>query len=180
VLHYCLIATALGPVGLAWSAAGLARLQLPDADASGTRALLLRGIEAAESHPPEALAPAVAALQRYFAGVPTEFAAVPLDFTGIAVFPRRLYTEMRELRWGETLTYGELAARVGAPGAAQAVGRAMGANPLPVIVPCHRVLASRGKLGGFSAPGGGRTKLRLLEMESVSVGAPPGQMAFAF
>ena len=180
MLHYCLIATALGPVGLAWSVAGLARLQLPDADAVGTRARLLRGIEAVEAHPPEALAPAVAALQRYFTGVPTEFAAVPLDFTGIAAFPRQLYEEMRKLRWGETLTYGELAARVGVPGAAQAVGRAMGANPLPVIVPCHRVLASHGKLGGFSAPGGGRTKLRLLEMEGVFVGAPPGQMAFAF
>lgn len=180
MLQYCLIATALGPVGLVWSAAGLVRLQLPDTDAAGTRALLLRGIEAVEAHPPEGLAAAVAALQRYFTGVPTEFAAVPLDFAGIAAFPRRLYEEMRKLRWGETLTYGELAARAGAPGAAQAVGRAMGANPLPVIVPCHRVLASRGKLGGFSAPGGGRTKLRLLEMEGVSVGAPPGQMAFAF
>jgi methylated-DNA-[protein]-cysteine S-methyltransferase len=180
VLDHCLIATAFGPVGLAWSAAGLVRLQLPDASAAKTRTLLLRGIEAEEAHPPDALTTAVAALQRYFTGVPTEFAAVPLDFTGIAAFPRRLYAEMRKLRWGETLTYGELAARVGTPGAAQAVGRAMGANPLPVIIPCHRVLASHGKLGGFSAPGGGRTKLRLLEMEGVTIGAPPGQMAFAF
>lgn len=180
MLHHCLIATALGPVGLAWSDAGLARLQLPDSDAAKTRALLLRGVEAAEAHPPDALAAAVAALQRYFTGVPTDFAAVPLDFTGIAAFPRRLYEQMRQLRWGETLTYGELAGRVGAPGAAQAVGRAMGANPLPVVIPCHRVLASHGKLGGFSAPGGGRTKLKLLEMEGVTIGAPPGQMAFAF
>lgn len=180
MLHYCLIATALGPVGLAWSADGLVRLQLPDSDAGKTRALLLRGITADEAHPPDGLATAVAALQRYFAGAPTDFTAVPLDFTGLAAFPRRLYTEMRKLRWGETLTYGELAARVGAPGAAQAVGRAMGANPLPVIVPCHRVLASHGKLGGFSAPGGGRTKLKLLAMEGVTIGAPPGQMAFGF
>jgi methylated-DNA-[protein]-cysteine S-methyltransferase len=180
VLGYCLIATAFGPVGLAWSALGLVRLQLPDDTAALTRARLLSGIEAAEGHPSDALTDGVGKLQRYFAGVPTDFSAVPLDLSGVLPFPRRLYEEMLTLRWGETLTYGELAGRVGAAGAAQAVGQAMGANPIPVIIPCHRVLASQNKLGGFSAPGGGRTKLRLLEMEGIRLGTrDPAQMELA-
>lgn len=180
MLSYCLLATAFGPVGLAWSARGVVRMQLPDENAALTRALLLRGIEAVEAHPPDELAAGVGKLQRYFSGVPISLADIPLDLADVPDFPRRLYEEMLKLGWGETVTYGELAARVGAPGAAQAVGRAMGANPVPPIVPCHRVLASQNKLGGFSAPGGGRTKLKMLDMEGVSVGAPPGQMAFAF
>jgi methylated-DNA-[protein]-cysteine S-methyltransferase len=180
VLGYCLVATAFGPVGLAWSDRGIVRLQLPDDGPSLTTARLLRDIEAEESHPPDNLVAGVGKLQRYFAGVPTELSDAPLDLSAVAPFPRRLYDEMLKLRWGETVTYGELAERIGAPGTAQAVGRAMGANPIPVIIPCHRVLASHGRLGGFSAPGGGRTKLKLLEMEGVAVGTPPGQMAFAF
>jgi methylated-DNA-[protein]-cysteine S-methyltransferase len=106
---------------------------------------------------------------------------LPLYLDGVPDFHPALYEEMLKLGWGETVTYGELAERVGAPGAAQSVGTAMGRNPVPVIVPCHRVLASGNKLGGFSAPGGGRTKLRLLEMEGVHLGfTDPRQMAFAF
>jgi methylated-DNA-[protein]-cysteine S-methyltransferase len=180
VLSYCLIATAYGPVGLAWSARGIVRTQLPDENAALTRARLLRSIDATEAHPPDELAAGVAKLQRYFSAAPISLADIPLDLEDVPQFPRRLYEEMLKLAWGETITYGELAARVGAPGAAQAVGRAMGANPVPPIVPCHRVLASQNKLGGFSAPGGGRTKLKMLEMEGVSIGAPAGQMAFAF
>lgn len=180
MLSYCLIATAFGPVGLAWSPRGLVRLQLPDDGAALTRALLLRGAEAEEASPPDLLAESVGRLQRYFSGAPVDLSATPLDLEDVPAFPRRLYAEMLRLGWGETATYGELAERVGSPGAAQAVGQAMGANPIPVIIPCHRVLASDGKLGGFSAPGGRRTKLKMLEMEGVSVGAPPGQLAFAF
>jgi methylated-DNA-[protein]-cysteine S-methyltransferase len=180
MFEHCLIATAFGPVGLAWSADGLVRLQLPDVDVEATRALLLRGIDAIEAHPPDWLAPSVRKLQRYFTGAPTELADTPLDLAAVPAFPRQLYEEMLNLSWGDTLTYGELAARVGATGAAQAVGRAMGQNPVPVIIPCHRVLASGNRMGGFSAPGGARTKLRLLDLEGTVLGAPSGQMAFAF
>jgi len=181
VLEYCLIATAIGPVGLAWSETGLIRLQLPDADGARTLARLTRRLEAEEGHPPAWLEPTVKRLQQYFAGSKVDFREEPLDLMGVPEFHARLYREMLGLAWGETVTYGELAERVGSPGAAQSVGQAMGKNPIPVIVPCHRVLASGNKVGGFSAPGGIETKLRLLEMEGVRLGArSPAQMAFAF
>jgi methylated-DNA-[protein]-cysteine S-methyltransferase len=180
VLHRCLVATAFGPVGLAWSETGVVRAQLPGADGAATAALLIRNMAAEEADPPDWLAPTVSALQRYFTGVPVDLSGSPLDLSGVPDFHRRLYLEMLRLRWGETVTYGELADRVGAPGMAQAVGQAMGMNPIPIIIPCHRVLASGNKLGGFSAPGGKRTKLRMLEMEGVFLGAHRDQLAFAF
>ena len=127
-------------------------------------------MDAVEAHPPDWLASSVEKLQRYFAGVPTDLADTPLDLGAVPVFHQSLYREMLRLGWGETVTYGELAERAGAAGAAQAVGRAMGRNPIPVIVPCHRVLASGNRMGGFSAPGGTRTKLKLLQMEGARLG----------
>jgi methylated-DNA-[protein]-cysteine S-methyltransferase len=181
VLGYCLVATACGPVGLAWSDVGILRAQLPGSDGEATRQLLRRGLQGAvETDPPDWLEATVTRLQRYFTGTPVDLSTSPLDLSGVPEFNRRLYEEMLKLRWGETVTYGELATRVGAAGASQSVGRAMGQNPVPIIIPCHRVLASGNRLGGFSAPGGTRTKLRMLEMEGVWVGAAPGQMAFAF
>lgn len=179
--EYCLIATAIGPVGLAWSETGLIRLQLPDVDGARTLARLTKRLEAEEAHPPEWLEPTVKRLQQYFAGGRIDLSGEPLDLSGVPEFHGKLYREMLRLGWGETVTYGELAERVGSPGAAQSVGQAMGKNPIPIIVPCHRVLASGNKMGGFSAPGGIRTKLLLLEMEGIHLGARnPAQMAFAF
>jgi methylated-DNA-[protein]-cysteine S-methyltransferase len=179
-VHYCLIATNFGPVGLAWSDQGLVRLQLPEMTGPSVVPRLLRGIEAEEADPPDWLAATMVKLQRYFTGTPTDLSTTPLDLEGVPDFHRALYLDMQALAWGETITYGELAARAGAPGAAQAVGQAMGKNPLPIIVPCHRVLASGNKLGGFSAPGGTSTKARLLAMEGVQLGTASGQLAFAF
>lgn len=182
MLEYCLIATAIGPVGLAWSETGIVRLQLPDVDGAQTRARLTRRLEAEEGHPPVWLEPSVVRLQQYFAGVRTDLSGEPLDLSAVPAFHRTLYIEMLKLRWGETVTYGELAERVGSTsGASQSVGQAMGKNPVPIIVPCHRVLASGNKLGGFSAPGGIRTKLALLDMEGIRLGERnPAQMMFAF
>jgi methylated-DNA-[protein]-cysteine S-methyltransferase len=181
VTEYCLIATAIGPVGLAWSEHGILRLQLPDDDGAKTQARLTRNLEAEEAHPPEWLEPSVIMLQRYFSGVETDLRAIPLDLSGVKDFFRTIYLELLTVRWGVTLTYGQLAERVGSPGAAQAVGQAMGKNPVPIIVPCHRVLASGAKLGGFSAPGGTKSKLWLLDMEGVRLSASnPAQHSFAF
>jgi methylated-DNA-[protein]-cysteine S-methyltransferase len=180
VPEYCLVASAFGPVGLLWSERGLVRLALPDVEAPA-QDWLLHGIEAAEADPPAALGASIVKLQRYFAGIRTDLTDIPVDLEGVPDFFRALYLEMRLLGWGETVTYGELAARIAAPpGAARAVGQAMGRNPLPVIIPCHRVLASNGRPGGFSAPGGVATKLRLLEMEGVRLTRPSRQLAFAF
>ena len=96
-----------------------------------------------------------------------------LDMAGVPDFHRRVYDAARRIGPGHTRSYGELAAGLGEPGAARAVGQALGANPFAVIVPCHRVLAAGGRGGGFSAPGGVDTKLRLLEIERARIGSQP-------
>ena len=105
-------------------------------------------------------------LAEYFAGERRAF-EVPLDLSGWPPFTRKILEELCKVPYGETLTYGELAARAGSPRAARAVGQAMAANPLPIIIPCHRVLASNGTLGGYSGREGVKTKARLLELEGV-------------
>ena len=94
---------------------------------------------------------------------------VVLDLGDLPEFQREVYAVARSLPRGATMTYGEIAARVGVPGAAQAVGQAMGHNPFPIVVPCHRVVAAGGGNGGFSAPGGVDTKLRLLAIEGATL-----------
>jgi methylated-DNA-[protein]-cysteine S-methyltransferase len=165
--RYCLFDTAFGLTGIAWNERGLTRLQLPERDVGATRARLeKRGAVAGE--PPAAVAPVVGALRAYFDGAETDFSPVIVDFpTDTSDERRRIYDAARRLRWGETATYGEVAQRAGIPRGAQAVGQAMAANPLPIIIPCHRVLAAGGRLGGFSAYGGAVTKERLLVLEKV-------------
>lgn len=163
--RYCLFDTAFGLCGIAWSARGLTRVQLPEADAAATRARLKTG-GATEGEPPPALAWVLAAFGAYFDGAETDFSsltvALPADTSGER---RRIYDTARQLRWGETASYGEVAKRAGLPRGAQAVGQAMAANPLPIIIPCHRVLAAGDRLGGFSAYGGVLTKEKLLVLE---------------
>jgi methylated-DNA-[protein]-cysteine S-methyltransferase len=182
VPYFCLIDTEFGRVGLAWSERGLVRLQLPAGDEKRTRQLLTRSLDGAEADPPDWLKPTIARLQRYFAGEKIDLSDVPLDLDGKPEFMLRLYQEMLKLGWGETVTYGGLAERVGLPpGAAQSVGQAMGKNPIPIVIPCHRVLASGNLMGGFSAPGGTQTKLKLLELEGIRLGMhDPAQMGFGF
>jgi methylated-DNA-[protein]-cysteine S-methyltransferase len=172
-LRYCLAETDLGVIGLAWSARGLARLQLPEAHRDATERRLrgrARCIERAR--PTLAISRVATALQRYMAGERTDFSPVELDLTGVGEFHRIVYAAARGVAWGETTTYGALARQAGAPDAARAVGQAMGRNPVPVVIPCHRVLASGKRIGGFSAFGGTTTKQRLLELEGVHLGDP--------
>ena len=169
--HYCLFDTAIGPCGVAWSADGLTHLQLPESDrAAAERRLAKSSGRDAPDDPPDPVAQAIAALKDYFAGKPVDFSSIALDLAGIAPFNRKVYEAARQIGFGRTASYGELAHRLDAPGAARAVGQALGQNPLPVIIPCHRVLASGKKIGGFSAFGGASTKQRLLALEGVRVG----------
>jgi methylated-DNA-[protein]-cysteine S-methyltransferase len=177
----CAVDTALGPIGLAWSSRGLVRLSLPDRSREAT----LRRLGAAggpEAEVPDMLVPTVEALRRYAEGAPEALAQVPVDLSGVAdQFRLAIYAAARALGYGETTTYGELAARAGYPGLAREAGVALGTNPVPLVVPCHRILAAGGKPGGFSAPGGTATKLRLLALEGIMVGPQPStQVAFAF
>jgi methylated-DNA-[protein]-cysteine S-methyltransferase len=111
-------------------------------------------------------------LVQYADGEPVDFSDVPLALAHLTPFGRRVVEACRGIPWGETRSYGQLAAACGSPGAARAVGGVMAKNRFPLIVPCHRVVGSGGALGGYSAPGGLRTKQRLLAMEAASLAVP--------
>jgi methylated-DNA-[protein]-cysteine S-methyltransferase len=170
---FTLFDTALGPVGIAWSERGVAGVQLPETSARATRArLLLRFPGASEAtrgfasrEPPPAVAGACEGIAALLAGEPRDLAGVALDLAGVEPFALRVYELVRGIPPGRTLSYGELAKQLGASGEARAVGEALARNPVPLLVPCHRVLAAGGRLGGFSAPGGVATKRRLLALE---------------
>lgn len=181
--HFLIFDTDGGPCGIAWTAAGVVRFQLPGDDAATTRRLLLRHLPDAEAaEPPPAIAEAVAGVRRYFAGEAADFSAVPLDLAGQSDFFRAIYDAARRVSWGETTTYGTLARDLGAgPEMAREVGQAMAKNPVALIIPCHRVLAAGGKVGGFSAPGGASSKLKMLALEGISFTPPePAQSSFGF
>ena len=165
--RYCLFDTAIGPCGIAWTEQGLTRLQLPASDRATTERRVRSRTSGSGPHvPPPAIAEVIAAIRRYMAGERVDFYAVAVDLTGVSAFHRRLYDALRSVGWGQTTTYGELARRLGLPDARD-VGQAMGKNPVPVVIPCHRVLAAGNRIGGFSAPGGSLTKERLLALEGV-------------
>jgi methylated-DNA-[protein]-cysteine S-methyltransferase len=181
-MQHCLFETDLGACGVAWSERGVARFQLPEADRGATeRRLRRRAAESSAVSPPRTIAAVIADVQRYMGGAKVDFSAVALDLAGVAPFYAEIYAAARDVGWGETATYGELARRVGTPGAARAVGQAMARNPIPLIIPCHRVLASGNKVGGFSAFGGTRSKQKLLGLEGVRLGAAKssGQLALS-
>jgi methylated-DNA-[protein]-cysteine S-methyltransferase len=174
--------TALGWMGIAWSEEGLARLQLPESDRAGTERRLARtsnGVSVSE--PPPKMALLIDKLRDYAAGQQISFDDFPVDLSGIDAFRLAIYDATRKLKYGETLTYGELASRAGHAGLFRETGQALGSNPVPIVVPCHRILAAGNLIGGFSAPGGSTTKERLLVMEGVRIGPPPSpQASFAF
>ena len=160
--------TAIGDCAIAWSGDAVFRFALPDTDSAAlfahiTRAVGDDSIDRAEPTGP--IAEAVRGIRAHLAGELDDLRWIPLDTSAIPDFHRRVYDVTRAIDPGHTLSYGQVADRVGAPGAAQAVGQALGRNPIPLIIPCHRVLAADNALHGFSAPGGITTKQRLLEIE---------------
>jgi methylated-DNA-[protein]-cysteine S-methyltransferase len=175
--------TAAGFCGIAWGPDGITRFALPASSAAAAERQIARRAAGGESAtPPAEVAAVIAAVRRYFEGAAVDFGGVRVAVDAPDPFMARVYAAVRALPWGATTTYGALARELGAgPEAARDVGQAMAKNPVPLIIPCHRVLAAGGKLGGFSAPGGSQTKRRMLEMEGVPL-APdaPAQRAFAF
>jgi methylated-DNA-[protein]-cysteine S-methyltransferase len=172
--RYLVFETASGFCGIAWNSVGITCLRLPTKSAEAAeRALLRRALGAEPGAPTPTVAEAVAAVERYFEGEETDFAGFKLDLGEQEAFLRQVYAAARRVRWGHTTTYGALTKEVGAgPEAARDVGQAMATNPVPLIIPCHRVLAAGGKIGGFSAPGGSAAKIRMLELEGVHVEQP--------
>jgi methylated-DNA-[protein]-cysteine S-methyltransferase len=171
--HYQLFDSAFGPCAIAWNAHGLTRVQLPDRTHAATEACITRDDRAqCTGDPPAFATAAIHALQRYLANEGDDLHTVRLDESIVTAFNATIYRALRAVPRGETVAYGDLAKQVGSAGAARAVGMAMGRNPWPIIVPCHRVLASGRKMGGFSAPGGTATKERLLALEGVTLRDP--------
>ena len=172
-LGFTVFDSELGPCGLAWSEAGVCIVHLPDRDAARVRARLLRRTGAAEADPPAEIATAIRDVQALLAGEPKTLDDIAVDLGDASDFHRKVWAVTRAIQPGETLTYGEVARRIGEPGAARAVGKALGENPVPIIVPCHRVLAAGGRTGGFSGGEGVETKLRLLTAERARTGDAP-------
>lgn len=170
---YATFDTALGACGIAWNADGVASVLLPEADAAKTLARLRKRFpEASEEAPPPPIGRVVAGIVALLRGEDADLSAVPIDMHGVSGFNRAVYVVARSIPRGRTLTYGDVAARLGDPDAARAVGRALAENPFPIVVPCHRIVAADGTLGGFSAPGGVSTKRRLLALEGALVETP--------
>jgi methylated-DNA-[protein]-cysteine S-methyltransferase len=171
--QYHLFETKLGFAGIAWGDDGITRFRLPDPDRASA-AQQFKGKSESQSPPPH-VAAVVDNTSRYFAGERIDFSDTQLDLSTIDQLRQSIYGALRKVSFGETVTYGELAKRAGvnAPQAAQDVGVAMARNPVPLIIPCHRVLAAGGKLGGFSAPGRTETKEKMLALEGVFIGNQP-------
>lgn len=181
-IAYTIVDTAIGPVGVAWSEHGICRVALPESDRERMAARFVARLgDVAEGEPPPAIAGVIDLIKRYADGEHVDFSDVPIDLDNADLFRRAIYKAARELGFGETTTYGGLADAAGHPGMARETGEALGRNPVPIIVPCHRIHAAGGKIGGFSAPGGSATKEKLLALEGVRLGPPPAaQQSFGF
>jgi O-6-methylguanine DNA methyltransferase len=171
---FTLFDTAIGKCGIAWSEGGVVGVQLPEAGEPETRARMLhRFPTAGEAVPPPEIRRVVDRITALLLGETSDLTAIALDMNGVPPFHRRVYDVARTIPPGKTLAYGDIAARLGARSGARAVGQALGQNPFPIVVPCHRVLAAGGKVGGFSAHGGTETKLRMLAIEGAPVNGAP-------
>ncbi len=177
---YCLFETPLGLCGIAWSEQGnsgtppaVTLFQLPEATTKMTESRIARNSGARKSSvPPPRIAEVIRKVCKHLQGEVQDFRDVPVDLDGRSPFAQQVYEATRNIPAGQTRTYGELAKTLDQPAAALAVGQALGRNPIPLIIPCHRVLGAGGKPGGFSAHGGRATKARMLALEGVASGSP--------
>ncbi len=170
---FTIFATAIGDCAIAWNAAGLLGVWLPEASpARLLRRVTRRHPDATESQPQGHSADAIAAIAALLRGERTELRAIRIDDAELDAFDRRVYAAARAIPPGRVVTYAALAERVGREASARAVGQSLGRNPFPLVVPCHRIVAASGELGGFSAPGGAATKRRLLTIEDARLDGP--------
>jgi len=172
-LGFALFETAIGRCAIAWSERGIVAVRLPERSDAAMRDHMRRRFPAAgEAVPPAKVQHVIDDIVALIGGEPRDLGHATLDIEGVPDFNRRVYDVARSIRPGATLSYGEIAARLGDRNLARDVAQALSQNLFPIIVPCHRVLAAGGKMGGFSAPGGVRTKLRLLSIEGAQPGGP--------
>jgi methylated-DNA-[protein]-cysteine S-methyltransferase len=170
---FALFETPIGTCGIVWGPHGIVGVQLPEADAAATRARVhRRHPTAGEAPPPRDVRHAIDGIVALLAGEKRDLTDIAIDDSGLPDFNKRVYAIVRRIPAGATITYGEIAEHLGDKTLSREVGQAMGENPTPIIMPCHRVLAAGGKTGGFSASGGVVTKLRLLTIEGAQPGGP--------
>jgi methylated-DNA-[protein]-cysteine S-methyltransferase len=172
--RFALFDTAIGSCAIVWGERGILGLQLPSADETSTIARLKRRYRDVEQgEPTPEVRKAIAEIVALLRGERRDLSGITLDMERVPQFERSVYEIARTIPPGEVITYGEIAKRLGDPMLAQAVGIALGQNPFPIVVPCHRVVAAGSKIGGFSAPGGAKTKRRMLAIEgSPAAGTP--------
>lgn len=167
---FALFDTAIGRCGIAWGDRGLLGVQLPETDDARTRArIIAKAPGAKEAAPPADVQRACDAMASLLRGETTDLSFIAVDVRNVPAFNRSVYDLARTIAPGETLTYGDIALRLGDKMLARAIGQALGQNPFPIVIPCHRVLAANGKTGGFSANGGVATKFRMLAIERARV-----------
>lgn len=169
---YHVFETAIGWAGIAWGESGLVGAHLPERDPGIMRRAFFRKFpDAEEALLPAGLEPLVEGIRALMRGEKADLSSATLDLSRVPEFNARVYEIARAIPAGETLTYGEIAVKLGDRLLARDVGAALGQNPWPIVVPCHRVTAAGGELGGFSARGGASTKLKLLQIEGAAAAA---------
>jgi len=172
--HFVIFDSAIGPCGIVWGERGISGVQLPMGSQEKTRKRIhQRNGEVTEAPPPAEVQRAIDGMIELLAGKPNDLSDVTLDLDGVPEFNRGVYDIARKIPPGKTMTYGDIAKRLGGVELSRDVGQALGRNPCPIVVPCHRVLAAGGKPGGFSANGGVTTKLRLLSIEGARTSDAP-------
>ncbi|MEH6951495.1 methylated-DNA--[protein]-cysteine S-methyltransferase [Nitrobacter sp. NHB1] len=173
-LEFALFDTAIGTCGIVWSARGIKAVQLPLSDEDKTRARIRQRFgKLAEAIPPAGVRTAIDGMIALLEGKPKDLSDVVLDLDGVCEFDRGVYDIARSIPPGRTVTYGDIARRLGGVELSRDVGQALGRNPCPIVVPCHRVLAAGDKPGGFSANGGIAAKLKMLAIEGAAVNHTP-------
>lgn len=172
--QFSLFPTSIGHCGIAWLDDVVVATSLPERSNTATAARIAERATASEGQPPAEIKSAIASITELLEGEKTDLSKIRCDFSQIDQFEVSVYAATRDIPPGETKTYGDIAVQLGNKRFAQIVGRALGRNPFPIIVPCHRVLGANGKLTGFSAHGGIETKLRMLEIEGTRFSEAPG------
>ncbi|WP_315744259.1 MULTISPECIES: methylated-DNA--[protein]-cysteine S-methyltransferase [unclassified Bradyrhizobium] len=172
--YFALFDTAVGACAIAWGPRGINGVQLPMGIPEKTRVRMRQRFgEIREAAPSSQVSLAIARITRLLAGEADDLSDIPLDLDGVPAFHRGVYAIARTIPPGKTMTYGEIAKKLGGVELSREVGQALGRNPCPIVVPCHRVLAAGNKPGGFSANGGVETKLKMLAIEGAAVNYTP-------
>ncbi|OAO02859.1 hypothetical protein A8B75_11190 [Sphingomonadales bacterium EhC05] len=169
-----LFPTPIGDCGIAWESGTVVATTLPDETSDATAARLAARTGAVSGDPPDDIRRAIRSIIALLEGIDANLSHIACDMNGIEPFAQKVYAATRAVPAGQTLTYGDIARQIGNVQLARTVGQTLGRNPFPIIIPCHRIVGAHGRLTGFSAPGGTRTKLKLLAIEEAAFGGASG------